>query len=273
MKNKFILPVAMAIVLATSVSALAKGKDGVAAVVDGKTIKVEELEKGYKENPQISAQMKFEDFYDKAREVFVNAKLVSIAAQKDKIKESKEYKDQMKLMEEELLKKVYIEKAVEKKVTDKAIADLYKEYKDGFKPGQEAKAKHILVDSEAKAKEVIAKLKKGDKFDAMIKQYHDSNTKGQAELGYFVKEMMVPEFATAAFSMKKGTYSETPVKTQFGYHVIFLEDLRDTKPMSLKEATPQLKNMLSQNSVADIIKDLRKNAKIEEYTLKGDLVK
>lgn len=273
MKNKYILPTLLAVVLATSTNALAKGKDGVAAVVDGQKIMVSELEKGYNENPQISSQMKFEDFYDRAREIFVNAKLVAAAAEKDKIKESKEYKEQMKVMEEELLKKVYIEKAVEKRVTDKAVADLYKEYKESFKSQKEAKAKHILVDSEAKAKEIIAKLKKGEKFDKMVAEYHDKATKGEAELGYFVKEMMVPEFGNAAFAMKKGTYSETPVKTQFGYHVIYVEDFRDTKPMSLKEATPQLKMMLSQNSVGEIVKDLRKNAKIEEYTLKGDVVK
>ena len=92
------------------------------------------------------------------------------------------------------------------------------------------------------------------------------------DLGYFTKEMMVPEFSDAAFAMNKGEYSKTPVKTQFGYHVIFLDDARASKPLELKEVEPQLKNMVTQKVVEEIFNDLRKSAKIEKYTLDGEKI-
>ena len=95
-------------------------------------------------------------------------------------------------------------------------------------------------------------------------------SKEPAELGYFTKQMMVPEFGEAAFKLKKGTYSQEPVKTQFGYHVILVEDVRASKPLELKEIEPQLKNMVTQQVIAKIFEDLRNNAKVEKFTLDGN---
>lgn len=161
---------------------------------------------------------------------------------------------------------MYLEKTVDERVTDKAVQDLYNDYKSKFESQKEVKAKHILVDSEAKAKEVIAKLKKGEDFVKLANEY----SKDQVELGYFTEDMMVPEFSKAAFSMDKGEFSKTPVKTEFGYHVILVEDVRASKPLELKEIEPQLKNMVTQQVIAKIFEDLRNNAKVEKFTLDGN---
>ena len=125
-----------------------------------------------------------------------------------------------------------------------------------------------MVDSEAKAKEVIGKLNKGGNFDKLAKEY----SKEPADLGWFTKKVMVPEFAEAAFSMKKGSYSKAPVKTQFGYHVIKLEDIRDSKPATLKDVEPQLKAMVTQASLAKTFQNLSKDAKITKYDIKGNTI-
>ena len=124
-----------------------------------------------------------------------------------------------------------------------------------------------MVDTEEKANEVIAKLKKGEDFEKLASQYSKDQV---ADLGYFIKEMMVPEFSKAAFSMNKGEYSKTPVKTEFGYHVILVDDARASKPLELKEVEAQLKNMVTQKVVAEIFEELRNSAKIEKYTLEGE---
>ncbi len=241
---------------------------GVAAKINGEVVYINDLKQSYADHPQIKDRVPFEEFYAKTLDVFVNSKLVYQAAQKAKIEETPEYQRQLVTAKEDLARKLYLEKAVEEKVNDEAVKKLYDEYVSKFESQKEVKAKHILVDSEATAKEVISKLNKGEDFVKLAKEY----SKDQVDLGYFTKEMMVPEFSAAAFNMSKGKYSKAPVKTEFGYHVILVEDVRASKPLELKDVEPQLKNMVTQQVIAQIFDDLRNNAKVEKYTLEGDLI-
>ena len=239
---------------------------GIAAKINGEVVYINDLKQSYADHPQIKDRVSFEEFYAKTLDVFVNSKLVYQAAKAAKIEETPEYKRQLVTAKEDLARKLYLEKMVDEKVTDAEIKKLYDEYASKFESQKEVKAKHILVDTEAKAKEVIAKLKKGEDFVKLAQEY----SKDQVDLGYFTKEVMVPEFSNAAFAMNKGEYSKTPVKTEFGYHVILLEDVRASKPLTLKEVEPQLKNMVTQQVVAQIFDDLVKNVKVEKFTLEGE---
>ncbi len=249
-------------------NANAGGDKGVAAKINGEIVYINDLKQSYADHPQIKDRVSFEEFYAKTLDVFVNSKLVYQAAQKAKIEETPEYQRQLVTAKEDLARKLYLEKQVEEKVNDAAVKKLYDEYTSKFESQKEIKAKHILVDSEDKAKEVINKLKKGEDFVKLAKEY----SKDQVDLGYFTEEMMVPEFSKAAFAMNKGAYSKTPVKTEFGYHVILVEDIRASKPLELKDVEPQLKNMVTQQVIAEIFDDLRNNAKVERYTLEGEVI-
>lgn len=249
-------------------NANAGGDKGVAAKINGETVYINDLKQSYADHPQIKDRVSFEEFYAKTLDVFVNSKLVYQAAQKAKIEETPEYQRQLVTAKEDLARKLYLEKMVDEKVNDAAVKKLYDEYTSKFESQKEIKAKHILVDSEDKAKEVISKLKKGEDFVQLAKEY----SKDQVDLGYFTQEMMVPEFSKAAFGMNKGAYSKTPVKTEFGYHVILVEDVRASKPLELKDVEPQLKNMVTQQVIAEIFEDLRNNAKVERYTLEGEVI-
>lgn len=265
MQKKYIALAMMGVVMFGAAQARAEGKDGVAAVVNGQKITVAEIREAYNETPGIKDRVSFKDFYQKTLDVFVNGALVLQAADKAKVQDTEAYKKQLKLAEDELARKIYMEEQVDKMITKAEIEKAYKEYTDSFKSEKEIKAKHILVDSESKAKEVIAKLKKGGDFDKLAKEY----SKEPADLGYFTKEVMVPEFGEAAFAMKKGEYSKSPVKTQFGYHVIKVEDIRDAKPLPLKKVEPQIKAMMTQGAVAKIFNNLTADAKITAYDLNG----
>lgn len=247
---------------------MAAGKDGVAAVVNGKNITVEEIKAAYEQNPMVKSKASFDDFYAKTLDIFVDGEVVYQAAMAEKVTETPEYNTQLKALKEELARKIYLEKQVRAKVNDEAVRKLYNDYKNTFKGEKEVKAKHILVDSETKAKEVIEKLKKEGNFDKLAKEY----SKEPAELGYFTKEMMVPEFADAAFKLKKGQYTKSPVKTKFGYHVIMVEDIRDAKPQPLTKIEAQLKNMLAQKTMGDIVKGLQNKAKIVKYDTEGKVI-
>lgn len=266
MKNKYTAMAVLALLLVKPVDVFAaEGKDGVAALVNGDKITVAEVRKGYNENPQIKSQVKFDEFYPKALNVFVNSELVLQAADKAKVKDSAEYKKQITALEDELARRIYLEKAVTKKVNDAEVKKLYDQYKKEFSVEKEVKAKHILVDNEAKAKEIIAKINSGEKFDSLASQSKDS----QSELGYFTKNMMVKEFSDVVFAMKKGETTKTPIKTQFGYHVVEVQDIRQTKPLTFQEAEPQIKGMLTQKTIAETIGALRAEGKVTEYALDG----
>ena len=268
MKNNY-LALAVISALAFSSNAFAEGKDGIAAVVNGEKITVDEVKKGYEENPQIKAKVPFDDFYAKALDIYVNGKLVYQAAVADKITETPEYKEQLKTAQEDVARKVFLEKKVKGMVSDKEIKAAYDQYKKDFKSQKEIKARHILVNSETQAKDIIAQLKKGAKFDDLAKKYSKDQS---VDLGYFTKNMMVPEFGDAAFAMKKGTYSKSPVKTQFGYHIIQVDDIRNTKPLELKVVRPQIEAMLTQQAVAKVFDNLNSEAKIERYDLDGKVM-
>ena len=256
---------------ATAVKVNAQKNVGVAAKVNGEVISVDEIKRGYETNPQISAQVPFEEFYERAVDIFVNGKLLYQAATKAQVEETPAYKEQLAQAKEDLARKVYLEQTVEAQVTPEAVQKFYdEEYVQKFESKKEMSAKHILLEDEKTAKEVIKKLNDGGDFDKLAKEYTKDKT---VELGYFTEDLMVPEFTKAAAALEKGAYTKEPVKTQFGWHVIMLEDVRDSKPLSLKELEPQIKNILSQNIVAETFDKLIKEADIEKFDLKGNKIK
>ena len=268
MQKKYVAFAVLAALLFNG-QAKAEGKDGLAAEVNGIKISVAEVKKAYETNPKINSSVPFDEFYPKALDFFVKGKVISQAAADAKIAETQEYKNQLEIAKEELVRKLYLEKQLKDKVTDAAIKKVYDDYKAKFKGQKEVKARHILVDEESVAKDVITQLKKGAKFDDLAKKY----SKDEADLGYFTKNMMVKEFGDAAFAMKKGQYSDTPVKTKFGYHVIIVDDIRDAQPQPLKEVRSQIEEMLTQQSLADVVDALEKSAKVTKYGLDGKEIK
>lgn len=270
MQKKYVFATTAAVVVllagAFTYKVYAERNNGVAAVVNGEQITVAEIKEAYNENPQVKSQVSFEEFYDRALEVMINSKLALQAATAANIQASTEYQKELAAMQDDLARKVYIEQQITQKVTDADVKKVYDEYVSSFKSEKEIKAKHILVDNEKLAEEIITKLnKKSAKFDDLAKQY----SKDQADLGYFTAEAMVPEFSEAAFAMKKGTFSQKPVKTEFGYHVILVEDIRDSKPLPIEAVADQIKNNLSQQAVGQIVSELHNNAQIEKFDLKG----
>lgn len=275
MQKKYIIGTAAAVVIVALVAAgavkvNAQKNVGVAARVNGEVISIEEIKKSYEANPEIAAQVSFDDFYKRAIDIFVNGKLLYQAATKANVVETPAYKEQLQTAKEDLARKVYLEQTVEAKVTPTAVQKFYDdEYVKKFESKKEMSAKHILLDNEKTAKEVIKKLNNGGDFDKLAKEYTKDKT---VELGYFTEDLMVPEFTKAASALKKGEYTKEPIKTQFGWHIILLEDVRDSAPLPLSELEPQIKNILSQNVVAETFDALIKEGKIEKYDLKGNKI-
>jgi peptidyl-prolyl cis-trans isomerase C len=132
-------------------------------------------------------------------------------------------------------------------------------------------ARHILVSTEDEAKALIAEIKKGAAFDKLAKEKSTDKASGAegGDLGWFKKSDMVKEFADAAFNLKKGELTEAPVKTQFGYHVIKVEDRRKAPPPAFEEMADQLKEEMAREAVTAQLDQLRSGAKIEKFAMDG----
>lgn len=273
MQKKYMFAAVAAVVVlvagAWTYKVYAEKNKGIAAIVNGEQVTIAEIKEAYDQNPQLK-QIPFEEFYERALDVAVNSKLALQAANAAKIKETPEFAEQLTRLQDDLARQMYIDGKVKAELTDEAVKKVYDEYVSKFESQKEVKAKHILVDTEAEAKDIIAKLEdKSDTFDNLARKYSKDNP----ELGYFTAEMMVPEFSDAAFKMTKGTFSKEPVKTEFGYHVIYVEDFRDTKPLPLEEIEPQIQANLAQQAVAHVVQDLNMNAEIEKFDLNGKKIK
>ena len=148
-----------------------------------------------------------------------------------------------------------------------ALRKRYEEsIKDSAEQGEEVKARHILVACEEDAKAIIEELKKGADFAKLAaeKSTGPSGTSG-GDLGYFTADAMVPEFSEAAFALKPGEITEAPVQTQFGWHVIKVEDRRAVQPPSFEQMQPQLAQEMTREILTKAIEELRAGVDIKRY--------
>ena len=174
--------------------------------------------------------------------------------------------EQMALIRQSILANAYIQDFVKTNpVTDDQLKAEYERIKAGV-TGTEYKARHILVEKEAEAKDIIAKLNKDPAaFDKLAQEKSkDPGSKGRGgDLGWFDARAMVPEFGAALAKLEKGKFTTEPVKTQFGYHVILLEDTRPVAAPAFDDVKPQLSQQLQQQNVKKQIEALKAAAKIE----------
>lgn len=259
MKQVFLTAVAAALI-GIALPALAQN----VAIVNGKPVpkaRVDALaaqlaKAGRPMSPEMQGQLKDEVI---AREIFMQE------AQKRGLDASDDFKVQMELARQTLLiRELFADYQKSNPVTD---ADVKAEY-DKFAAangGKEYRARHILVEKEDQAKAIIASLKKGGKFDEIAKKQSKDPGSGAngGDLDWANAASYVPEFSTALIKLKKGQTTEAPVKTQFGWHVIRLEDVREAQLPKLEEVKPQITQQLQQQKLAKFQEDLRGKAKIE----------
>ncbi|MGY2049381.1 peptidylprolyl isomerase [Methylobacterium sp. JK268] len=194
----------------------------------------------------------------------VDLKLGAQAAEKAKIAESPDFTRKLAYFRDKLLLDEYLEREAKKAVTQEAAHKLYDDTVKTMKPEEEVHARHILVDNEADAKKIAARIKGGEDFAKVAAETSkDPGSKAEGgDLGWFTKERMVPAFAEAAFKLEPGKVSD-PVKTQFGWHVIKVEEKRAKPVPSFDEMKEQIDTYLTRKTQQDIITKLRGEGKVE----------
>ena len=264
---------AMAVVamaaMAVPTLAHAKAEDsGVAAVVNGDKITKSQVEGFMKAN-----NVKSEDepkVYPVVVNQIIDEKLLQEAAKQSNVENSPEFQQRLAAAKEALVKQVYLENYLKDKVNDKAVKAEYEKLKKDNKGKEEIHARHILVKTEEEAKKVIADLDSGAKFEDLAKERSsDPSAKSGGDIGYFAKGELVPAFSDAAFKLKPGTYTKEPVKSQFGWHVIMVEDKRERVIPEQKVIEDRLRNGLAQEAVKKLIQSLSAKADIKRFDMDG----
>jgi peptidyl-prolyl cis-trans isomerase C len=273
MSNKLrIAVVALALgIMSLSAFAADGGADPVIARVNGQEIHrsdfLRELQSLGPQAQQVPPQMLYPELLQK----MVATKLAATQGYAEKLQDSKETKELMKDAEAQIVAQVYVRKTVQPQITDAKIKERYDELSSKFKPQDEVRARHILLSSEDEANEIIKQLKGGADFAKLAeeKSKDTGSAKQGGDLGYFTRDAMVKPFADAAFSMSVGEISDKPVKSDFGWHVIKVEDKRKSAPPPLAEVHDQIANQLGQEITNNLIKSLEAKAKIEKFNIDG----
>ena len=196
-------------------------------------------------------------------EYLIEAHLMADSAEKAKLGEGAAFEGRMKYYRLRALRDAYFEKQIRDSVPEAEAKTLYDERVKGMPAQEEVRARHILVKTEDEAKKVAAELTGGADFAEAAKKYsQDRGGQGGGDLGYFSRGQMVKAFDDAAFTLEKGKLSE-PVQSEFGWHIIKVEDKRNRQPPAFEEVKEQITASLVQNKLQATVLDLRKNGKIE----------
>jgi peptidyl-prolyl cis-trans isomerase C len=237
----------------------------------GQAIRLSELEVAQQSLPQQYRNMPLQAVFPALLDRIIDSKLVVQEGKKSKVTEDPAFKKRMAFVEDQVLQDFWIQREIARLVTAEKLQKRYEERLKAMPTEEEVHARHILVSTEDEAKALIAEIKKGAAFDKLAKEKSTDKASGAegGDLGWFKKSDMVKEFADAAFNLKKGELTETPVKTQFGYHVIKVEDRRKAPPPAFEEMADQLKEEMAREAVTAQLDQLRAGAKIEKFAMDG----
>ncbi|BEV45913.1 peptidylprolyl isomerase [Afipia carboxidovorans] len=245
----------------------------VIAKVNGAEIRQSDVTAAEKDLGPSLAQLDPASRQDSIVRFLIDLKIVSKAAEDKKIADSADFKRRLTFSRDRLLMDTLLDNEGKAALTDEALKKVYEEASKQISGEQEVHARHILVETEDEAKAIVAELKKGADFAELAKKKSkDPGASDGGDLGYFTKDQMVPEFSTAAFALETGKISD-PVKSQFGWHIIKVEDKRARKAPPFEQVKPQLEAFVIRKAQADYVAKLRSEAKVERLDQKDDAAK
>ena len=243
----------------------ARAEDKVLAKVNGAEIHQSDVALAEEELGPSLAQMDPATKDENVLAFLIDMKIVAKAAEDKKVEDSDDFKKRMAFTKNRLLMDSLLASEGKAATTDDAMKKVYDDASKQIAGEQEVHARHILVETEDEAKAVKAALDKGADFAKLAKEKSkDPGASDGGDLGFFTKDQMVPEFSAVAFSLDPGKISD-PVKTQFGWHIIKVEEKRNRKPPAFDQVKSQIETYVTRKAQADYVAKLRDGAKIERF--------
>ena len=273
--RKFALAAAVVVLSAglalPQLSTTAKAADDpVVAVVNGYEILMSDiLNRRQQLGPQ-AQQYPIHLLFNLILQDMISVRLVADEARKQGYDKESQVRRTVSQIEDQILQQELMSRYVKDNMTDDAVKARYDRFLKENPPLDEVRARHILVETEEQARAVIVRVGKGEDF-ARLAQEVSTGPSGKVggDLGYFTREKMVPEFSAAAFEMRPGDVTKSPVKTQFGWHVIKIEDRRTQDAPSYAQAEGQMREQVQEQLKQEYVSELREKAKVETYGPEG----
>src|ERR1700719_1700632 len=240
-----------------------RAEDAVLAKVNGSEIRQSDLALAEEELGPSLAQMDPATKRENVLAFLIDMRIVAKAAEDKKVENSEEFKKRLAFTRNRLLMDSLLANEGKAAATDAAMKKVYDEAAQQITGEQEVHARHILVETEDEAKAIADELKKGADFAELAKKKSkDPGASDGGDLGFFTKDQMVPEFSTVAFAMEPGKISD-PVKSQFGWHIIKVEEKRSRKAPDFEQVKSQIETYVTRKAQADYVAKLRETAKVE----------
>src|SRR3954468_16423308 len=253
----------LAVALLAGLPVRAEDANPVLAKVNGAEIRASDLALAEEELGPSLAQMDPATKKENVLSFLIDMKIVSKEAEDKKIAERDDFKTRLAFARNRLLMDNLLAAEGKAATTDENMKKVYEDAAKQIGGEQEVHARHILVETEDQAKKIEDQLKKGADFAELAKkESKDPGASDGGDLGFFTKDQMVPEFSTAAFALEPGKISD-PVKSQFGWHVIKVEEKRTRKAPDFEQVKPQIKTYVVRKAQADYVAKLRAAAKVE----------
>ncbi len=245
--------------------ASAEKANPVVAVVNGEEIRFQEVKESAKDLPP-QYQKQFNRIFPALLDRVVDMRLLGAKAKDAGLAQDPEVKERVAEARKQIMSQVYLERKREERITDARLEKAYKDYRKKNPPRDQVRARHILVKKEDKAQNLIDQLDGGADFVKLAKE-HSTGPSGKkgGDLGFFGRDKMVEPFTKAAFKLDSGEYTSEPVKTQFGWHVIKVEDKRRKEPKSFAEMKPQLRQQLRRQVTQAVLDDMRKGEDVKTF--------
>ncbi|MEM8798107.1 MAG: peptidylprolyl isomerase [Pseudomonadota bacterium] len=196
--------------------------------------------------------------------ILIDMQLLAAEARKEKLDELPLYQRRLAELQARTLRNAYLQEKMIPLVTNEMVQDLYVEELAKFEPETQVRARHILVTTKQEAEKIIQDLNGGGDFAELAREKSTGpSAPNGGDLGFFGRGRMVSSFEDAAFALKAGDFSKEPVETQFGWHVIKVEETRDSEPPTFAQSAPQLRGIVLNNIIEERVAELRKGAEIE----------
>lgn len=199
-------------------------------------------------------------------DTLVDIELARAAGKAAGLDQTDEFRRQAAFLEGQALRAVFMEAEIAKRVDDAAVRRAYEAHIEAARPVEEFRARQILLGSEAEATAVIERLKAGEDFTTIAKEgsLDEASKENGGDLGFMAKGTSLPEIEQAIAGLSLGQFAEKPIQTEFGYHVVQLEEVRNQPLPTLDALAPQLRQMLEAQAAQQVIAELRSSAKIEK---------